>query len=61
MIKQEMDDANIVFEETLAALRSKQNSNISDLGEHIDNLNKMKTKSEKDKANMERDLAEARG
>ena len=60
-MKQELEEANIAFEGTLAALRSKHNSNISDLGEQIDNLNKMKSKSEKDKANMERDLAEARG
>merc|ERR1712200_28943 len=31
------------------------------MGEQIDNLNKMKSKSEKDKGGMERDLQEARG
>ena len=33
---------------------------MSEMGEQIDSLNKMKTKSEKDKANMERDLQECR-
>jgi len=60
-MKQELEEANIAFEGTLAALRSKHNSNIGDLGEQIDNLNKMKAKSEKDKGNLERDLGEARG
>merc|ERR1719334_700967 len=34
---------------------------MSDMGEQIDVLNKNKAKCEKDKSNMERDLAEARG
>ena len=59
-LKQELEEANISFEGTLAALRSKHNNTISELGEQIDNLNKMKAKTEKDKAGMERDLAEAR-
>ena len=33
---------------------------MSEMGEQIDSLNKMKAKAEKDKANMERDLQEAR-
>merc|ERR1712074_352482 len=33
---------------------------MAELGEQIDNLNKMKGKAEKDKSNMERDLQEAR-
>ena len=33
---------------------------MAEMGEQIDGLNKMKAKSEKDKANMERDLQEAR-
>jgi myosin heavy chain 6/7 len=34
---------------------------MSEMGEQIDGLNKMKAKAEKDKAGMERDLQEARG
>merc|ERR1719209_1556615 len=59
-LKQELDESNIAFEGTLAALRSKHNSTIGELGEQIDNLNKNKSKSEKDKAGMERDLQDTR-
>merc|ERR1711970_1327781 len=59
-LKQELDESNIAFEGTLAALRSKHNSTIAELGEQIDNLNKNKSKSENDKAGMERDLQDTR-
>jgi myosin heavy chain 6/7 len=60
-LKTDLDESNIAHEGTLAALRQKHNNNMSEMGEQIDGLNKMKAKSEKDKANMERDLQEARG
>merc|ERR1712142_75208 len=60
MGKGEFEESNIAHEGTLAALRSKHNNTMGDLGEQIDSLNKMKSKSEKDKAGMERDLQEAR-
>ena len=60
-LKTDLDESNITHEGTLAALRQKHNNNMSEMGEQIDGLNKMKAKSEKDKANMERDLQEARG
>merc|ERR1712072_329199 len=47
-------------EGTLAALRQKHNNGMAELGNQIDGINKNKAKSEKDKAGMERDLAEAR-
>jgi myosin heavy chain 6/7 len=59
-LKAELEESNIAHEGTLAALRQKHNNNMSEMGEQIDSLNKMKAKSEKDKANMERDLQEAR-
>merc|ERR1712223_2365242 len=59
-LKAELDESNIAHEGTLAALRQKHNNNMSEMGEQIDSLNKMKAKAEKDKANMERDLQEAR-
>merc|ERR1711881_53353 len=59
-LKAELEESNIAHEGTLAALRQKHNNNMSEMGEQIDSLNKMKGKSEKDKANMERDLQEAR-
>merc|ERR1712051_1123933 len=59
-LKTDLDESNIAHEGTLAALRQKHNNNMSEMGEQIDGLNKMKAKSEKDKAGMERDLQEAR-
>jgi len=59
-LKMDLDELNLSHEGTLAALRQKHNNNMSEMGEQIDSLNKMKTKAEKDKANMERDLQECR-
>merc|ERR1711899_588380 len=59
-LKGELDESNIAHEGTLAALRQKHNNNMAEMGEQIDNLNKMKSKAEKDKSGMERDLQEAR-
>merc|ERR1719312_47214 len=59
-LKAELEESNIGHEGTLAALRQKHNNNMSEMGEQIDSLNKMKAKAEKDKAGMERDLQEAR-
>merc|ERR1711884_832026 len=59
-LKPDLEESNIAHEGTLAALRQKHNSSMSELGEQIDAINKNKAKSEKDKAGMERDLAEAR-
>ena len=59
-LKADLEETNISHEGTLAALRQKHNNNMGEMGEQIDSLNKMKAKVEKDKANMERDLQEAR-
>merc|ERR1712212_1277518 len=59
-LKGELEELNIAHEGTLAALRMKHNNTMSELGEQIDNMNGNKVKSEKDRANMERDLQEAR-
>merc|ERR1711935_963695 len=59
-LKAELDESNIAHEGTLAALRQKHNNNMTEMGEQIDGLNKMKAKAEKDKAGMERDLQEVR-
>merc|ERR1712122_367106 len=59
-LRAELEESNIAHEGTLAALRQKHNNNMSEMGENIDGLNKMKAKAEKDKAGMERDLQEAR-
>ena len=59
-LKNELEESNISNEGTLAAMRSKHNNTMSELGENIDSLNKNKAKAEKDKAGMERDLMDAR-
>merc|ERR1711970_276382 len=59
-LKGELEESNISHEGTLAALRSKHNNTMAEMGENIDTLNKNKSKSEKDKAGMERDLMDAR-
>merc|ERR1719447_2031297 len=59
-LKAELEELNIAPEGTLAALRMKHNNTMADLGEQIDSLNANKVKSEKDKANMELDLRDAR-
>ena len=59
-LRLDLDEANIAHEGTLAALRQRHNTSMSDLGGQIDNINKNKAQSEKDKAGMERDLQDSR-
>merc|ERR1719244_599602 len=59
-LKAELEELNISHEGTLAALRMKHNNTMADLGEQIDNLNSNKVKTEKEKANMELDLRDAK-
>ena len=59
-LKAELEESNIGHEGTLAAIRQKHNNTMSELGEQIDGINKMKAKAERDKSNMERDLQDAR-
>merc|ERR1712240_244652 len=59
-LKGELEELNISHEGTLAALRMKHNNTMAELGEQIDSLNANKVKAEKDKAGLERDLADAR-
>merc|ERR1712212_1057712 len=59
-LKGELEELNIAHEGTLAALRMKHNNSMGELGEQIDNMNGNKVKAEKDKAGLERDLADAR-
>ncbi|TRY72726.1 hypothetical protein TCAL_00264, partial [Tigriopus californicus] len=59
-LKRDIEERNISHEQTLSALRMKQNNTMAELGEQIDTLNGSKMKAEKDKACLERDLYEAR-
>jgi len=58
-LKMELDEANITHESTLAMLRQKHNSAISEMGEQIDQLNKMKAKVEKERNAVSLELEEA--
>merc|ERR1711899_540521 len=59
-LKNELEESNIADEGTLASLRQKHNNGMADLGDQIDQLNKMKAKIEMEKGNMERDLMECK-
>ena len=59
-LKSELEEANLAQEENLGGLRAKHNKRMAELGEQIDNLNKVKGKAERDKARMEVDLNEAK-
>merc|ERR1719376_1109507 len=52
-LKMELDESNIVHESSLAMLRQKHNGSISELGEQIDNLNKLKAKKERNAVALE--------
>ncbi|XP_023023717.1 myosin heavy chain isoform X24 [Leptinotarsa decemlineata] len=49
-LRRDLEEANIQHEGTLANLRKKHNDAVSEMGEQIDQLNKLKAKSEKEKA-----------
>merc|ERR1711970_1525803 len=57
-LKMELDESNIVHESSLAMLRQKHNGSISELGEQIDNLNKLKAKAEKERNAVALELEE---
>merc|ERR1712042_127684 len=59
-LRGELEELNISHEGMLASLRMKHNNTMADLGVQIDNLNANKIKAEKDKAGLERDLADSR-
>merc|ERR1711887_34932 len=58
-LKMELDEANITHESTLAMLRQKHNASISEMGEQIDQLNKLKAKVEKERNAIALELEEA--
>merc|ERR1712214_277197 len=59
-LKNDLEESNIAHEGTLASLRQKHNNAMADMGDQIDQLNKMKAKIEMEKGKMERDLMEAK-
>merc|ERR1711923_310334 len=58
-LKAELDESNITHESTLATLRTKHNSNIAEMGDQIDSLNKQKAKVEKERNAVAQELEEA--
>merc|ERR1719402_258830 len=58
-LKMELDECNISHESTLAMLRQKHNSSISEMGDQIDQLNKQKAKIEKERNAVQLELDEA--
>merc|ERR1719225_310393 len=57
-LKMELDESNITHESTLAMLRQKHNSSISEMGDQIDTLNKLKAKAEKERNAVALELEE---
>uniref|UniRef100_A0A336MJ45 CSON000536 protein n=1 Tax=Culicoides sonorensis TaxID=179676 RepID=A0A336MJ45_CULSO len=59
-LRGDVDKANIQHEATLANLRKKHNDAIAEMAEQVDQLNKLKTKAEHDRANMYNELNNTR-
>ncbi|XP_056637445.1 myosin heavy chain, muscle isoform X23 [Diorhabda sublineata] len=60
-LRRDLEEANIQHEGTLANLRKKHNDAVSEMGEQIDQLNKLKAKAERDRANIYSELQQTRG
>ena len=59
-LKNDLEESNIAHEGTLANLRQKHNNAMADMGDQIDQMNKLKARIEMEKGKMERDLMEAK-
>ncbi|KAK2711652.1 hypothetical protein QYM36_012690 [Artemia franciscana] len=59
-LRRDLEESNIQHEAALANLRKKHNEAVSEMGEQIDQLNKLKAKAEKDSQNYRHDANEAR-
>ncbi|XP_065558381.1 myosin heavy chain, muscle-like isoform X12 [Artemia franciscana] len=51
-LRRDLEESNIQHESALANLRKKHNEAVSEMGEQIDQLNKLKAKAEKDRGQM---------
>ncbi|XP_050298497.1 myosin heavy chain, muscle isoform X37 [Anthonomus grandis grandis] len=60
-LRRDLEEANIQHESTLANLRKKHNDAVSEMGEQIDQLNKLKAKAERDRASIYQELQQTRG
>nr|ASM56386.1 myosin heavy chain isoform Mhc_X5 [Lethocerus indicus]ASP18631.1 myosin heavy chain isoform Mhc_X5 [Lethocerus indicus] len=59
-LRRDLEESNIQHESTLANLRKKHNDAVSEMGEQIDQLNKLKTKAEHDRTHVQNDLNNTR-
>ncbi|XP_063225497.1 myosin heavy chain, muscle isoform X22 [Bacillus rossius redtenbacheri] len=59
-LRRDLEEANIQHESTLVNLRKKHNDAVAEMGEQIDQLNKLKAKAEKDKAQFAAELNDLR-
>ncbi|XP_050533202.1 myosin heavy chain, muscle isoform X33 [Daktulosphaira vitifoliae] len=59
-LRRDLEEANIQHEATLANLRKKHNDAVAEMGDQIDQLNKLKTKAEKDKCQFLCELNDTR-
>ncbi|XP_038110362.1 myosin heavy chain, muscle isoform X6 [Culex quinquefasciatus] len=59
-LRRDLEESNIQHEGTLANLRKKHNDAVAEMAEQVDQLNKLKTKAEHDRANMYNDLNNTR-
>ncbi|XP_040163710.1 myosin heavy chain, muscle isoform X16 [Anopheles arabiensis] len=59
-LRRDLEEANIQHEGTLANLRKKHNDAVAEMAEQVDQLNKLKTKAEHDRANMYNELNNTR-
>ncbi|XP_045477209.1 myosin heavy chain, muscle isoform X28 [Harmonia axyridis] len=59
-LRRDLEESNIQHESTLANLRKKHNDAVSEMGEQIDQLNKLKAKAERDRANIYTELQQTR-
>ncbi|XP_044252378.1 myosin heavy chain, muscle isoform X26 [Tribolium madens] len=59
-LRRDLEEANIQHESTLANLRKKHNDAVSEMGEQIDQLNKLKAKAERDRASIYTELQQTR-
>ncbi|XP_050428408.1 myosin heavy chain, muscle isoform X18 [Adelges cooleyi] len=59
-LRRDLEEANIQHEATLANLRKKHNDAVVEMGDQIDQLNKLKTKAEKDKCQFLCELNDTR-
>ncbi|XP_068914298.1 myosin heavy chain, muscle isoform X16 [Tenebrio molitor] len=59
-LRRDLEESNIQHEGTLANLRKKHNDAVSEMGEQIDQLNKLKAKAERDRASIYTELQQTR-